>query len=249
MTARRGLVLHVQEGNNDLYGWFCNKAAKGSYTFWVSKAGQVIQYVDDGISAWGQGAGNLTWNSVGTEGYAREPLTVAQEQGLAKIYAEGNRRYGWPWQIADSPNGVGFAWHGMGGSAWGNHPGCPGDLRKHRRLAILALAQGKPAVAPKLAPGPAEQPVPAAPKPAAKPVAAGAPAWPGRYLRKGVVGADVRQYQTRAKERGWNIVVDGHFGPKMDAMTRAYQREKGLDDDGVVGRLTWDSIFRRDNVT
>jgi hypothetical protein len=48
---------------------------------------------------------------------------------------------------------AGFGWHGMGGTAWGNHPGCPGDLRLAQRPTILQLAGGI-VVSPTPAPGP-----------------------------------------------------------------------------------------------
>ena len=43
--------------------------------------------------------------------------------------------------LADKPGQGGFGWHGMGGAAWGNHPGCPGDLRKAQRPLILTALQ------------------------------------------------------------------------------------------------------------
>ena len=69
------------------------------------------------------------------------------------------------------------------------------------------------------------------------------PAWPGRLLRQGVDGEDVRQAQRRFGERGWRIVVDGRFGPKTDATVRAYQGEKALVVDGVIGPTTWQALW------
>ena len=43
----------------------------------------------------------------------------------------------------------------MGGAAWGGHTGCPGDLRKNRRQAILNAAGAKPVPTPK--PSPSEE--------------------------------------------------------------------------------------------
>ena len=106
----------------------------------VSKAGQLVQYVDSDLSAWTQAAGNATWNSVETEGVPTEPLTDAQIQTLARLYVWGHNTYGWPLVLTDDVNGHGFGWHGMGGAAWGGHTGCPGDLRKAQRSQILYLA-------------------------------------------------------------------------------------------------------------
>lgn len=138
MSAHLGLVLHVQEGNGGLSGWFNNPASGASSTWWVSKTGALEQYVDADICAWAQGSGNSTYNSVETEGFHTEPLTAAQESTLAALYAWGATTYGWPLVLAETPGARGFGWHGMGGSAWGGHTGCPGDLRKSRRGPILA---------------------------------------------------------------------------------------------------------------
>ncbi len=39
-----------------------------------------------------------------------------------------------------------------------------------------------------------------------------------------------------------NLDPDGIFGPKTKASVLAFQREYGLDADGVIGRLTWNRI-------
>ena len=140
MAAHAGLVLHVQQGNGGLSGWFNNPTSQASSTWWVSKAGALEQYVDADLSAWAQGAGNLTYNSVETEGYTTEPLTAAAEATLARLYAWGHDTYAWPFSLSETPGQAGFGWHGMGGMAWGGHVGCPGSLRRDRRPEILAAA-------------------------------------------------------------------------------------------------------------
>jgi hypothetical protein len=142
MSAHLGLVLHVQQGNNGLSGWFNNPTSQASSTWWVSKTGALEQYVDADVCAWAQGNGNSTYNSVETEGYDTEALTAAAEDMLAQLYAWGAEVYGWPPICAESPGGAGFGWHGMGGSDWGGHYDCPGSLRKDRRPNILASASG-----------------------------------------------------------------------------------------------------------
>ncbi|KAB2384622.1 peptidoglycan-binding protein [Actinomadura montaniterrae] len=52
-------------------------------------------------------------------------------------------------------------------------------------------------------------------------------------------GDDVRTWQARMKARGWSIAVDGAYGPASEEVCRAFQREKGLGVDGVVGPATW----------
>lgn len=70
----------------------------------------------------------------------------------------------------------------------------------------------------------------------------GAPRWPGRYLRNQspmIHGDDVRDWQQRMAVRGWRIAVDGWYGPASAAVCRAFQQEKHLSVDGVVGPVTW----------
>ena len=140
MSAHQGLVLHVQVGLGDCYGEFSNPDNQASSTWWISKAGQLVQYVDSDLAAWTEAAGNFTWDSVETEGDPSEPLTTEQVQTLGKLYAWGARQYGWPLKLAEHPSDSGLGWHGMGGVAWGGHFGCPGDLRKAQRQQALYLA-------------------------------------------------------------------------------------------------------------
>lgn len=52
-------------------------------------------------------------------------------------------------------------------------------------------------------------------------------------------GNDVRQWQSRMRERGWHLSSDGVYGPESARICRAFQTEKGLDTDGVVGPESW----------
>lgn len=53
-------------------------------------------------------------------------------------------------------------------------------------------------------------------------------------LRQGCAGTAVKIWQTIA-----GATPDGHFGPKTDAATRAWQKSRGLTADSVVGLKTW----------
>lgn len=231
MSAQLGLVLHVQQGNNSLAGWFDNPSADASSTFWVSKTGALEQYVDSDVCAWAQGSGNSTYQSVETEGYDTEALTPAQEDMLARLYAWGNQTYGWPNILAETPGTAGFGWHGMGGSDWGGHTGCPGDLRKPRRGPILAVAFGG---APAPAPGPA--PLPPAP--------GGAPPWPGVLLENYTEGSGTATWQAQMAARGWAITVDDCYGDQSEQVCLQFQTEKALTYvDGIVGEETWTAAW------
>ncbi len=69
------------------------------------------------------------------------------------------------------------------------------------------------------------------------------PQWPGRHLRhvpgRLIRGEDVRVWQARMRARGWHIEVDGVYGPQSAEVARRFQREKGLEVDGIVGPVTW----------
>jgi hypothetical protein len=145
MTESRGLVLHVNAGNGDPYGWWTQPTTPtASSHFQLMKSGQLIQYVRLDTVAWCQVAGSSMWHSIETEGFPDEPLTDAAVSKLAALYAWGHNACGWPLQLADTPGDVGFGWHGMGGEGWGGHFGCPGDARKAQRVQILQLANSTP---------------------------------------------------------------------------------------------------------
>lgn len=68
------------------------------------------------------------------------------------------------------------------------------------------------------------------------------PPFPGE-TRKGSKGDAVRQVQQRLKDRGWAIGVDGDFGTQTDTTVRAFQSEKHLGVDGIVGQVTWNALW------
>jgi murein L,D-transpeptidase YcbB/YkuD len=77
---------------------------------------------------------------------------------------------------------------------------------------------------------------------ARRPAGPSAPPWPGRLLTltsPRMRGDDVRRWQQRMRDRGWRIDVDGIYGPQSAGIARQFQREKGLQVDGIVGPRTW----------
>ena len=65
--------------------------------------------------------------------------------------------------------------------------------------------------------------------------------WP--QVRRGDRDHPVRTLQDLLRARGHSVAVDGSFGPLTDAAVRAFQQEKGLVVDGVVGRHTWGALI------
>jgi hypothetical protein len=64
-------------------------------------------------------------------------------------------------------------------------------------------------------------------------------------LRQGSVGYAVSLLQERLRKLYpiWNIEVDGAFGPATRDAVKSHQRAKQLLADGVVGKMTWASLF------
>ena len=62
---------------------------------------------------------------------------------------------------------------------------------------------------------------------------------PDGLLRKGDSGSAVRSLQSRLNALGYNCgAVDGIFGNRTRDAVRAFQRDAGLDDDGIAGPKT-----------
>lgn len=47
------------------------------------------------------------------------------------------------------------------------------------------------------------------------------------------------QWQAQMRRRGWTITADGLYGPQTEAVVRAFQDEKKLGTDGLIGPKTW----------
>jgi len=75
----------------------------------------------------------------------------------------------------------------------------------------------------------------------AKPAPAPAASKDGSVTASGVT---VRQVQTQLKKFGYNLVVDGDFGPKTTQAVREFQAGHGLRVDGIVGPLTWGALAK-----
>ena len=55
--------------------------------------------------------------------------------------------------------------------------------------------------------------------------------------------AGIKKLQSKLKKRGWRLSVDGRFGAKTKSIVVAFQKEKGLKPDGLVGLKTWRKIW------
>ncbi|MGR6922541.1 peptidoglycan recognition protein family protein [[Actinomadura] parvosata] len=89
-----------------------------------------------------------------------------------------------------------------------------------------------------------------APRPGGQPEKA--PPFPGRLLKypPATSGADVYSWQAQMRDRGWDLIPDGSYGPRSREICMAFQRDSTahgwpLDHDGVVGPATWRATFER----
>ncbi|MFC0041032.1 CHAP domain-containing protein [Actinomadura rayongensis] len=99
-----------------------------------------------------------------------------------------------------------------------------------RRRAAGIVGYGYPAY-----PGEGGGSAPGKPKPGT----GKAPKWPGIYLKTGTRGAAVKSWQTQMRKRGWRLAADGVYGAESRGVCEAFQAEKHLRVDGVVGPQTW----------
>ena len=60
----------------------------------------------------------------------------------------------------------------------------------------------------------------------------------------GSKGSDVTELQKLLNNNGYNLDVDGSFGPKTQAAVRDYQLKNNLEVDGVVGKNTWGALTK-----
>lgn len=82
-----------------------------------------------------------------------------------------------------------------------------------------------------------------APAPGIRPSSpAGVPPFPG-YCSMGSADIATREVQQRLVERGWHLTVDGSFGHQTLQVVKAFQAQKELTVDGVVGPETWNALW------
>ena len=225
-----GVVEHVTAGEGDPYYEFANPANQVSSHFGIGNGqggmpdGLIEQYVDTAYMSWAQVAGNGNYISVETEGLPTEPLTPAQVTAFGGLMAWANVVHGVPLVIVDTPGQRGLITHGDGGAAWGGHTGCPGDLRKAQRQAILAAAGATPP--------------PPTPSPGGQTVQVTLP-----ELASGASGPAVSHLQQLLNTHGPipPLNVDGQYGQATASVVKWFNTKYGVQvlDPTVCIADTW----------
>lgn len=68
------------------------------------------------------------------------------------------------------------------------------------------------------------------------------PDWP--LLRNGDSGPEVFAVQHLLRSHGYDVTVDGQFGPQTRLRVIAFQNDKNLGADGIVGPQTWAALIQ-----
>lgn len=171
--------------------------------------------------------------------------------------ATGRAFSAWEWIKADVTSNatalgtdVGQWWEDSPFVTWGlasagasqlkHNPPTQQQRRENRRVILLVSHFRGPvsaAVAGAAVPPPATTPQePPSPPP---------PDWPGRDLKQppDMSGEDVRLWQQRMRDLGFELEVDGVYGQASRGVCEAFQAGHGLDVDGIVGQQTWEASF------
>jgi len=73
------------------------------------------------------------------------------------------------------------------------------------------------------------------------PPAVGIPEYPGT-VKLGSTGHAVELWQQQFNRKGYNLTVDGSFGPATNHVVIDFQKKNGLTPDGVAGPHTWHKL-------
>ncbi|WP_051966889.1 peptidoglycan-binding protein [Kitasatospora mediocidica] len=187
-------------------------------------------WCDEGVTYWARQSGEFTAACFGAD-YA---YTVAHAQRFADAgqwhagaggIARGDVVF-FSWSggtTIDTIEHVGIVTGTSGSYVYTVEANTGDQVARRVRTAGVIVGYGRPAYS-------GAQPSPAA------------PAWPGRTFKLTspmIHGDDVRTWQQRMHDRGWNIVADGWYGSASASICTQFQREKGLTADSEVGPITW----------
>ncbi len=189
-------------------------------------------------------AADMSWRKVGSKGFgdynqaiqvvdfwvANAELFMIEEihDYFPKPYGRGWRCSRNSWKVYDRPT-IGSA----PGGDWFHVEIAPAyaDNAEYYKQAFASATGGAPA--PKMAPA-------AESAPGVDMLGGGGLVfdYPGKPVVKGSKGPDVALVQAIVGAK-----PDGDFGPRTEALVKAWQAKNGLKADGIVGPVTWDKMF------
>jgi Putative peptidoglycan binding domain/N-acetylmuramoyl-L-alanine amidase len=236
----RLIVLHTAEGARSiesLGSYFQGDVDASSHAGADDKPNTVGIYVDRPSKAWTQASCNPYCVSIELCGFAA--WTPAEWDAHPEMVANAGRwigeeaaAFGIPLRILSAGEAQGGAagvcQHVDLGAAGGGHWDCGSGFPMARALEIAGGA------------------APSSPPPAssAPPAPAGtAPPFPGHNLVNFTAGLGTATWQAQMVARGWALEVDDLYGDVSEGVCRAFQQEKGLGVDGIVGPITWDAAW------
>ncbi len=71
------------------------------------------------------------------------------------------------------------------------------------------------------------------------------PAAEASAFQIGDQGSDVAEIQTALSRLGYDVAVDGSYGPGTAAAVRAFETANGMDPDGLVGPIVYQALLGR----
>lgn len=233
----RKVVFHSAVSSADsLAGYFGRQDVNVESHFYVRHDGTVEQMMNTERQADAQFDANVDAVSIETEDGGHPdstPWNPAQVAALVELTAWLCRTHGIPAVKCPTASGSGIGYHSQFEGSWSkDHRTCPGKARIPQVPGIISAVAGANA-----RPGPGKTAVASRGS-----VRATLPAFPG-VVKRGSRGPAVKAVQARLKARGWRVSVDSVFGPDTEAIVKAFQREKRLSSDGVVGPLTWRALW------
>jgi peptidoglycan hydrolase-like protein with peptidoglycan-binding domain len=250
-----GFVHHTDSGNNytraqvpamirGIYAYHVK--SKGwndiAYNFLVDRFGRAWEGRYGGMDKAVVGAHTQNFNSVGMAISAIGNFeTAAAPAVMTDTY---KKVFAWKFSLAKIPATGKIVLHGVNLNRISGHrdagqTACPGR-NLYAKLGVIRAGTAAIMGAP---------PVVVPPKPpVATPPSAAAPWAATRYtpykavvLRQGSKGSAVVVLQ-----RGLKVTADGAFGPKTRAALVAFQKQQRILANGVVNRLVWDRLEKRD---
>lgn len=205
--------------------------------------GVIWQWVDTSRRADANVDANAFAFSIETSDGNRKPIPAwspKQIDALVRLIDRLCSLHGIPRRVVTDPHDPvgGIGWHTMWGapSKWcAVSKECPGPARIEQFNNVLLPALG-------ISPAGGGGGGPVSPLPGTVD-----PPWPGTvFKRRESSGEHVCLIQSKLRALGHPIaqVAGCPYGPQTEAAVRLFQAAHGLDDDGKVGKNTWNALFR-----